>query len=79
MTPGLATLLESSDRLLSTGPCRYASDWMIKSLASSNGGEFSINSSNLVSLCDFGVTNSYKTLENSFQKTTVKENCTKSL
>ena len=58
MTPDLATLLESSDRLLSTGPSKYASDWMIKSLASSNGREFSINSSNLVSLYDFGVTNS---------------------
>ena len=67
MTPDLATLFESSDRLLSTGPCRYASDWMIKSLAPSNGGEFSINSSNFVSLCDFDlfeVTYSYKTFEN---------------
>ena len=67
MTPDLATLLESPDRLLSTDPCRYASDWMIKSLASLNVGEFLINSSNFVSLCDFdlfGVTNSYKTVEN---------------
>ena len=67
MTPDLATLLKSADRLLSTDPCRYASDLMIKSLASSNGGELSMNSSNFVSLCDFdlfGVTNSYKTVEN---------------
>ena len=67
MTPDLATLFKSSNRLLSTGPCRYASDLMIKSIASSNCAEFSINSSNLVSLCDFdlfGVTNSYKTVEN---------------
>ena len=70
MTLDLATLFKSADRLLSTGPCRYASDLMIKSSASSNGGEFPINSSNFVSLCDFGVTYSYKTLE-----TTVKENC----
>ena len=66
MTLDLATLFESSDGLFSTGPCRYASDWRIKSLASSNVAEFLINSSNFVSLCDFDlfeVTNSYRTFE----------------
>ena len=65
MTPDLATLFESSDWLLSIGPCRNASDWVIKSFISSNGGDFCKNSPKFVSWYDFhlfGVTNSYKTL-----------------